>query len=174
MDTSNLFPGGPLVWTQPKALPREYQLTRGEEPVGWLRFQKPFGSLATAEVGSHSWTFKREGFFHPRATVRTPGSDANLAVFRPNWSGTGVVELSGGRVIRWHRTSFWKSEWSFLERDDRPLLLFKQHTGLMKISALVESESATEPELPLLAALGWYLLLLNAEDESAAVVATVG
>ena len=174
MDTANLFSAGPLVWTQPKTLRREYQLARGEELVGWLRFEKSFGSLASAEVASQGWTFKREGFFHPRATVRTPGSDANLAVFRPNWSGTGAVEFSGGRMIRWHRTGFWKSGWSFLERDDRPLLHFKQHTGLMKISALLESESPTEPELPLLAALGWYLLLLNAEDESAAVVAAVG
>jgi len=152
---------------------REYQLARGEELVGGLRFEKSFGSLATAEVASHTWTFKREGFFHPRATVRSPGSTTNLAVFQPNWSGTGILEFSSGRQIRWNRTSFWKSEWSFVERDDRPLLLFKQHTGLMKISALLESQNGSEPELPLLAALGWYLLILTAEDESAVDVTAV-
>jgi hypothetical protein len=73
MKVPNAFASnGPLVWAQPKALRREYQLKNDDELVGGLRFEKSYGSLATAEVASQDWTFKREGFLHPRVTVRTP------------------------------------------------------------------------------------------------------
>lgn len=168
---------GPLVWTQPKALRREYELANGDELVGHLRFEKSCGSLATAEVASQNWTFKREGFLHPRVTVRAPNSDINLAVFRPSWSGGGVLEFPGGRQIRWCHTSFWRSEWSFVEGEDRQLLLFKQHEGFIKISARLECDPAdgASSDLPMLAALGWYLMLLTAQDAAVAVtVAAVG
>jgi hypothetical protein len=167
---------GPLVWAQPKALRREYQLKNDDELVGQLRFEKSYGSLATAEVASQNWTFKREGFLHPRVTVRTLNSDANLAVFHPSWSGGGVVEFPDGRQIRWRHASFWRSEWAFVQGEDRQLLLFKQHEGFLKISARLEFDpaNAASPDLPLLAALGWYLMLLAAQDSAAVAVTTVG
>jgi hypothetical protein len=178
MNTPNAFASnGPLIWTQPKAMRREYQLNNGEELVGRLRFEKSFGSLASAEVASQDWTFKREGFLHPRVTVRTPNSDANLAVFYPSWSGGGLVEFTDGRQIHWRCNSFWRSEWAFVQGEDRRLLLFKQHEGFLKISARLEFDpaSAAAPDLPLLAALGWYLMLLTAQDAAVAVsVTTVG
>ena len=166
---------GPLVWSQPKSLSREYQLANGDALVGRLRFEKLCGSLATAAVASQNWTFKREGFLHPRVTVRAPNSDVNLAVFHPSWSGGGFVEFPDGRQIRWRHTSFWRSEWSFVEGVDRQLLLFKQHEGFLKVSARLEFDPAcaAAPELPMLAALGWYLLLLAAQDSAAVAVTTV-
>jgi hypothetical protein len=178
MTTPNAFStNGPLVWTQPKAMRREYQLNSGDELIGQLRFEKSYGSLATAEVASQLWTFKREGFLHPRVTMRTANADVNLAVFHPSWSGGGVLEFPDGRRIRWRCTSFWKSEWSFVEGEDRQLLLFKQHEGFLKISARLEfnPSDAAMPDLPLLAALGWYIMLLTAQDAAVAVtVAAVG
>ena len=65
-------------------------------------------------------------------------ADAEVAVFRPRWSGGG-------------------SEWVWQEKD-QPLIRFKGRHG----------------ELPLLVLLGWYLILLYAEDAAAASsVATV-
>ena len=172
MNTPNAFStSGPLVWTQPKAMRREYQLKNGDGLVGQLRFEKFSGSLATAEVASQNWTFKREGFLHPRVTVRAPNSDVNLALFHPSWSGGGVVEFPDGRQIRWRHASFWRSEWAFVQGEDRQLLLFKQHEGFLKISARLEWDpsDAALPDLPLLAALGWYLMLLTAQDAAVAV-----
>ena len=172
MNTPNAFASnGPLVWTQPKAMCREYQLNNGEELVGRLRFEKSFGSLASAEVASQNWTFKREGFLHPRVTVRAPNSDVNLAVFQPSWSGGGVVGFPDGRQIHWRCTSFWRSEWTFVQGEDRQLLRFKQHEGFLKVSARLEFDpaDAATPDLPMLAALGWYLMLLTAQDSAAAV-----
>ena len=177
MTAPNAFASNsPLVWSQPKAMRREYQLQNGDELVGQLRFEKSYGSLATAEVASQNWTFKREGFLHPRVTVRAQNSDLNLAVFHPSWSGGGVVEFPDGRQIRWRHASFWRSEWAFVQGEDRQLLLFKQHEGFLKISARLEWDSvnAAAPDLPLLAALGWYLMILTAQDSAAAAVAVVG
>jgi hypothetical protein len=177
MNTPNAFASnGPLVWSQPKAMRREYQLSNGDELVGRLRFEKFSGSLATAEVASQNWTFKREGFLHPRVTVRAPNSDVNnLAVFHPSWSGGGVVEFPDGRQIRWRHASFWRSEWAFVQGADRQLLLFKQHEGFLKISARLECDpaNAAAPDLPLLAALGWYLMLLTAQDAAAVSVTAI-
>jgi hypothetical protein len=173
MNAPGAFPReGPLLWTQPKAMRREYQLANGDEIIGWLRFEQTFGSLASAEVTSQNWTFKKQGFLHPRIAVRIPSSDANLAVFRRNWSGSGALEYPDGRQIHWRHTSFWKPEWVFVQGEDRPLLRFKQRLGLMKISARVEFDpaDAAVPDLPMLAALGWYLLLLAAQAAAAAAV----
>ena len=179
MKTPNGFATqGPFLWTQPKGLRREYQLKKENETLGQLRFEKSYGSLAFAEVASQSWTFKREGFLRPRVNVRTPNSEANLATFWPNWSAGGVVEFPDGRRIHWRSTSFWASEWSFVQDDSRQLVRFKQHGGFMKISARIEFGSADTDlrELPMLAALGWYLMLITAEDAAtiAVTVATNG
>jgi hypothetical protein len=76
--------GGHFAWTQLKATWRAYELQNGDEPIGQLRFEKSCDSLASAELATQIWTFKREGFLNPRVTVRTVNSEANLAVFHPN------------------------------------------------------------------------------------------
>jgi hypothetical protein len=149
---------------------REYQLSDGDKLIGWLRFEETFGSLASAEVASQNWMFKKEGFFHPRFFVRVPNSDVNLAVFRLKWTGSGTLEYPDGRQIRWRRTRFWRPKWVFVQGENRPLLRFKQRIGLMKISARVEFDpaDAAMSDLPMLAALGWYLLLLATQAAAAA------
>jgi hypothetical protein len=164
--------GGGLVWTQPKVMRRAYELKKGEELVGEMRFEKSCGSLASAQIGEERWTFKREGFLHPRVTVRGAKSGANVAVFHPSWSGTGVLEYVDGRRVRWRNTNFWRSDWSFLGEDEKAMVHFRNHGGFMKISANVEiePENTGMVDLPMLAALGWYLMLLTAEDASAVAV----
>lgn len=93
MNTANpLASAAPLLWTQSKPMSRLYQLKSGDTLVGNLRFEKASGSRASAEVASQRWTFKREGFFHPRVTVRVPDSDVNVAVFHPQWSSGGNLD----------------------------------------------------------------------------------
>jgi hypothetical protein len=160
---------GPIIWSQPKAMRREYELTNGDEAVGHLRFEKSCGSLAVAEVGSQSWTFKREGFLHPRVTVRASDSDQNLAVFHPSWTGTGVLEFSDGHRVQWRCLNFWRSGWCFAQ-NDQPLMSFRQHAGIAKLSARLEVEPLSSADLSLLAALGWYLMLLTAQDAAMTAV----
>lgn len=152
---------------------RAYELKNGNDLLGHLRFTKSCGSLASAQVASRTWTFKREGFLNPRVTVRLLDADMNQAVFHPNWGG-GVVEFPDGRQIQWRSKGFWRSEWCFLQNNIEPLLCFKQSDGFLKASARLEINSANsaQPELPMLAALAFYLMVLSAEDDATAVAVT--
>jgi hypothetical protein len=159
-----------LLWIQPAARKREHELRAGEEVVATLRFQR--GSLADAEADGHHWTFKRQGFWQPRVTVRVAGSDADIAIFRPHWAGGGTLELADGRAVRLASANFWQSEWVWQEKD-RPVIRFKGRHGIVKAKGAVEIQpgAAGLPDIPLLVLLGWYLILLHADDAAAASTA---
>jgi hypothetical protein len=170
-----------LRWTQPSALAREYELRAGDETLATLRWQKAFGSLALAESADGEWTFKRSGFLSPRVTVRAPGSETELAVFRPGWRGEGALRLSDGRGYQWANTSFWRSEWAFADEAGEPLVRFKTEfeptTGFafFKQAAEVtfEHRGHSLADLSLLTLLGWYLMVLMAEDAAGAAAGAV-
>ena len=161
--------GGELLCIQPAVRKREHELRAGEDLVATLRFQR--GSLADAEADGRHWTFKREGFWRPRVTVRLPGSEVDIAVFQPHWTGGGVLELADGRAIRLRTANFWQSEWVW-EDKDQPLMLFKGRHGIVKAKGAVEIQpgAASLPDAPLLILLGWYLILLHADDSAASSV----
>lgn len=165
-----------LIWKQPKASKRYYELQAGEEVLATLSWQKAMGTLALAETAEGSWTFKRSGFMHPVVTVRKAGSDVpDAAIFEPSWSGKGILQLPAGRTLRWASTNFWHSEWAWQEFNGTPLIRFKNSYGLLKVEGHIEVEPAAWalPELALFLSLGWYLMLLMASDSSAATAGIV-
>jgi hypothetical protein len=103
----------PLRWTQPGALKRNCELRAGDEVVETLQWQKAFGSLALADTAAGAWTLKRSGFLRPQVTVRVPGSDAEVAAFKPGWWGEGTLRFSDGARYEWQNTSFWRGQWAF-------------------------------------------------------------
>jgi len=169
------FGSSPLVWAQPKAMSRAYELRSADSPVGSLRFEKSCGSLASADVASQKWTFKRAGFLAPRVTVRSANLEDDVAVFRPHWSGGGTLHFADGHQVQWRCTNFWGSQWAFVRSDNHILVRFSHHEGFFKAAAQLQFEdsSAALPEFPLLAALGWYLMILTADDSAAVIAATV-
>ena len=164
---------GGLLWVQPARLKQQFELQAGAEVVGGLKWQR--ASLATGETASQSWTFKREGFWHPRVTVRIAGSDDNIATFQPGWAGGGTLDLASAGQLRFAATSFWRSKWDWIDAQGQPLVHFKSHSELLKVEGEVEIEPGgiELPDLPLLVVLGWYLLVMFAHDSAAdAVVAS--
>jgi hypothetical protein len=161
--------GQELLWIQPAALKREHELRAGDDVVATLRFQR--GSLADAGAAGGHWTFKRQGFWHPRVTVRTAESDDDLAVFHPRWVGGGTLEFPG-RALQLSSANFWQSEWVWQD-GDKAFIRFKGRHGLVKARGAVEihPEDASRPDLAMLVLLGWYLILLHAEDSAAATSA---
>jgi hypothetical protein len=159
--------GQELLWIQPAVRKREHDLRAGDDVVATLRFQR--GSLADAEAAGGHWTFKRQGFWHPRVTVRTAGSDTDIAVFQPRWIGGGTLEFPDGRTVRLSSANFWQSEWVWQE-NEKPLIRFKGRHGIVKARGAVElqPEAVASPDLAMLVLLGWYLILLHAEDSAAA------
>src|SRR5580765_5683088 len=98
-----------LKWTQPSTWKRAYLLAAGDAQAGRLEFDGMFGTLARAETGDGSWTFKRVGFWQQRASIRAQGSDHDLAVFQNNtWKHGGTLEFADGRSFR-ATTNFWNT-----------------------------------------------------------------
>ena len=168
------FPGRELKWTQPKLLNKYFELLSGEDLVGSLRWEKSFGSLAAAEASERQWTFKRGGFLRPHVTVREADSTETIALFEANWGGTGSVQYRGGQPIRWVSSGFWRSRWMWLSDSGAEIAAFSSDHKFMKTEGRLEvsAHGAEVPELPLLALLGWYLLILAAEDTAAVMVMT--
>ena len=164
----------PLIWAQPSARRRAYELRAGEELVATLRRGR--GSVAAAEVAEGRWTFERAGFWRPRVTARPAGSDTAWASFDAGWAGGGTLDVSGGRRFEWAAANLWHTHWSWREPGGGPLVRFRSRQGLVTIEGRVEVEpaAATLPELALLVPLGWYLLLLLAQDTAAAAASVAG
>jgi hypothetical protein len=160
-----------LLWIQPAARKREHELRAGDDVVATLRFQRR--TLADAESGGEHWTFKRQGFWNPRVTVRVAGSEADIATFQPRWTGGGTLELADGKTLKLSSANFWQSEWVWLD-NDTPVVRFKGRHGLVKAKGAVDIEAgaAGRPDLALLLLLGWYLILLHADDAAVASTAS--
>jgi hypothetical protein len=166
--------GHELEWRQPDACRRVHQLTLDGREVGSLRFETSLGSRATGECGPSKWTFKRTGFLSPRVSVREAGSDSDIAIFTPSWTGSGWVAFSAGRRYHLRPTNFWATEWAFETADGTPAIIVRGPHGLFKQGgyATVAQTVAGLPEAPVLLLLIWYLRVLMNEDASA-VAATV-
>lgn len=163
-----------LKWQQPSGWSRKFELRSADTLVGAMEFQSAFGSLAEAAVSGQTWTLKRQGFFSPRATIRRAGSEEDMAVYVPRWTGTkGVLTFKDGTSLQLTCTSFWGGEWAWLDANDNVLVRF-HNRGFMRHGADVEVEPGARDrsDLPILLLAGWYLLFLYQQD-SAAVTASV-
>ncbi|GAB4317865.1 MAG: hypothetical protein Kow0074_06720 [Candidatus Zixiibacteriota bacterium] len=155
-----------LVWRQPKNFRMEYELMDGKVVVATLAWEKPMGSLAHAVTADGEWTFKRGGFLRPHVNVRIPGQSDDLARIEINLSGTGTLRFTDGAIYRWVSTSFWTGSWEFVTDDKTPLVRFRnpQMLGKAKGDVILEDEASENTRTPMLACLGWYLLILMAAD----------
>jgi hypothetical protein len=165
----------PLKWVQPKMLTESYELRSIDELIATLTFRGISGTFAKAESGDGSWTFKRVGFWQNKATIRTLGSDSDLAVFKNNtWTGGGTLEFTNGNKYK-ATTNFWMTNYEFQKDSGEPLIRFK-YGGIFHLSSEVEilPEARALPELPVLVIFGWYLaVMLYMDSSSAAVVAAM-
>jgi len=161
-----------LEWRQPEVLRRLYQLTCDGREVLTLRFEKLFGSLATGECGQRRWTFKRMGFLSPRVSVREAGSETDVAIFTPSWTGSGWVAFAFGRRYQLTQRNFWATEWAFQAEDGSDAIVLSGPQGLFKAggNARVAQSAAGLPEAPVLLLLIWYLRVLMNEDAGAGAV----
>ena len=160
-------------WKQPSAFARTFELRSDDSLVATLHFPKTFGTLAEAVWGEHQWTFKRQGFLRPRITARLSGSEQELALYEPNWTGAkGVLHGPGTRIFLWESVNLFGSEHRWRCAESGPLLHFTQK-GVLRSGAEVDVTDAGQREehLNLLVLLGWYLVLMAQEEASAAVVA---
>jgi hypothetical protein len=168
------FPDCELRWTQPKLLKRYFELLCGDDRIGTLRWEKWFGSLATAEASEGQWTFKRAGVPGWDVTgwdvaVRESGSAETIAMFEATvdtfagveyWSGAGSLQYRGGQRIRWAQ-NVRRSRCMWVSVNGLEIAGFSYHSSITSRTEgrlKVSTYGAGLPELPLLVLLGWYLV----------------
>jgi hypothetical protein len=168
-------------WIQPKTMERRFELRTGNLLYATLQFTKLTGSLATATSSEGVWTFKRVGFFNPRVTIRKEGSETDIALYTPKWSGaSGNLQLADGPAYQWRHANFWSTRMEWTSPSGTVLVAFhsgienSRITDMFKIQAGVtlSTEARHLQELDLLVLFGWYLMILHHDDSTAAVAAT--
>lgn len=161
--------GHNALWRQPSQLRQEYELVVGEEIVATLRWRKNVGSAAVARSPDGTWSFKAAGFLNPRVTIRLPNSDYDFAVFRPGNTGTGVLEAMAEQRFHWRCVNFWQNTWAFFDTEGDRLVTIRPDTAAAKLGGIVtvELKASAHQEIGYLVVLGWYLLVLMAEDAAA-------
>ena len=161
--------GRTALWRQPSQLRQEYELVVGEDTVATLRWRKNVGTTAVARSPDGTWSFKASGFLSPRVTLRLPNSDFDFAVFRPRATGEGVLEPMAGQHFTWRCVNFWQNAWAFFDGNGARLLQIRPEDAQPKVTGAVtiDPHGADCQETGYLVALGWYLLVLMAEDAAA-------
>jgi hypothetical protein len=159
-----------LAWEPVGA--RNLELRSGGEVLATLRWANACGSLATGEAAEGRWTFKRVGFFRTRITVRSAGTDFEIAEMTAT-ERRKLLAFSDGSSCRWGRVARGSRESAFFDDADRPLVRFsgRRSHPTPRINVAIEPAGAASGELSLLVLIGAYRLVLEHEDEEAAVMA---
>ena len=162
-----------LTWAQPGKHKREYALYAGEEVVATLHWEKPHRQIASGEAAEGHWTFQRQGFLAQHVEVRLGASELEVARFQPNWRGGGTLEFPGGQRFGLRPTSFWNAEWAWTTATNDLLLRIKRPARPSHVKGYIDllPGASALPELSLLILLGWYLVMLAADDAAAATIA---
>jgi hypothetical protein len=131
----------------------------------------PEGTLARSEIAGRAWTFERTGFAQSRISIRGEGVADRPMVFRGPVDGAGTVSLAGGQALGWIPEPA-IGEWAWTRAGGDRVMTIRPHRvdarGIVSFEA-----SRPDPELLRLAALGWYLILMRADDGGATMVAAI-
>jgi hypothetical protein len=165
---------GILEWVPCTAGTFGFELRDGHETCARLVWDQHRRSMVSAECATGRWIFRRSGFVYPRVAIREVGARQDCAVFTPRWRGDGALELVDERVYHFRPTDFWWTRVAFygsrveklISLDVRPS---DKAAGASAITGRLEilAPGRSCPDLPLLALLGLYLLLLRRAEAPA-------
>jgi hypothetical protein len=172
METRAVGRGEVLVLIQRSVRRREYELRRGDEVVGWLRFPPGRRSVATAgagATGSLTLTAARGG-----VEVRGgPDAAALLATVEQGTGRAAVIRLAGGPGLGWRRTGRWH-RWVVDDHGAALLGVTAAHRLLRSSVLLTAQATIPEPAAVLLSLVAGFLVLRSLQDEVDASAAIGG
>ncbi len=163
--------GQELTWEQPALFKRIYELRMSETVFATLTWQRGWRSVADLKTPYQQWTIQRQGFWRPRIIV-SDNAGTVIARLTHRWS-SGTLTFANGAAYTIKRQGFWNGEWFWLTPQETPALRIKPRWGgSRRARVVVEPTGAALPELPILAGVGWYLLIQMADEAVAASAAT--
>jgi hypothetical protein len=160
-------PNGVLRWSARPG--RTFILEAEGNEAGRLAFSGKSGSLAKGLTAHGEWTFKREGFLHPRITVRKTAADSNCGALSLSANGNGKLTLAWGEEFNFITGGWLQSHWSF-NRGLTEIVRFSRDGSSADVEIINPRVNAET--LSVLVLLGWYAPLLAA-DEAAVIVSTM-
>lgn len=161
--------GTELALTQPSARRRDYELRRGDQVIGRLRFPPGGRSAALADgaaIGSFTLTGSRG-----RVVARRAPRQAAIATVEREHAGAAVIRLAGRPPLAWRRAGR-RQRWA-IAAGDVALLEFSAAHGLLRASVWITThQELPEPTAVLLCLVGGFLALggLQAEADAGAAV----
>jgi hypothetical protein len=172
MHADTIGRGEVLALTQRSVRRRDYELRRGDQVLGWLRF--PSGGRSTASA----WGDRAGPLVliasSGRVDVRGGPGAATIATVERERGGLAAIRPLQGNALGWRRTGR-RYRWAIDDRDVAVLSFTYAHRRL-KSSVRITIERATpEPTVVLLCLIGGFLALsgLQAEIDGSAAVAGI-
>lgn len=158
-----------LRWLRTSENPMAFDLASGDARVARLRWARHGASLTTAELATETWTLKRGGFLNPRVTVRVAGSEMNVARLSAHLS-SHRIEVRGGHSYALHRAGLLVPAWKVSTDAGVEILHIEPVREGRKLeggAVLASPAGVASPDLPLLAVVSWYFIVLAwFEDEA--------
>ena len=155
---SSAIAGG-LVWSKTPHR-RRYELRYAGGTVGSLQRKSCWSSEFYGDSADGSWNFRRTGWFHTRTEITDRISGTRIALFKPNWTGGGLLEFSDGSRFRLSHKGFWRPIWTLLTDSGQPVLSIR-HDKTVDIS---RESPVAEANLTLLTIFTWHIIRQTAED----------
>ena len=152
-----------LVWSRTRTFPNAWELRGGEDLLGTLRWPRRFGSEAEGETSEGRLIFKCTGFLAMRTEVIDAATGARAAFFQRQFSGKGEVTFPDGRRVLWTFQGWVPRIPLFTTADGFPIMRFPLELRWFRPKETLEIEETARAmnELPLLALLGRYLIVLR-------------
>lgn len=151
---------GHLQWQPLKMLTPSFELRSDDIAVGRISWMKEWGTLAEAQFGSVSYTFKRNGMWKPYLTVRAEGTPYDIARMELRWMTDSALKMQDGTIYAWSLASMWRQEWAFTGSNGSKPVVFKTKVTTKGVEAevILEKDFQANSHAPLLVLLGWYLI----------------
>ncbi len=158
----------PLEWVDPVVRVPKYELHAGDEVLARLSLEPLCRTFATVETAEGRWTFKQTGILATLVHIREAGVDQDLAVFHPGFLGRGLLRFCDGETFQWRRARH-DGGWSFRDKDGRVVLTLRLEPSppgepwprRTRAEVDITAEGRPNPRMPLLTAVGWFLMLLH-------------
>lgn len=156
-------------WLRTQEDPLEFDLLAEDTLLATLRWKHAHGGLTIGRTAAGSWTIKRNGFLNPHITARPEAGGRDLARISVHLS-YHQIEIPGGPSYRFHRAGLLLPAWQVTTNTGQEVLHIEPVRDGRRLigGAVVANPSAlARPELPLLAVLTWFFIVLAwFEDET--------
>jgi hypothetical protein len=154
--------GQDLQWTPAKVGERAFELHSGYQVLALLYSQKGTNRMiGEAADGRWAFAFRRRSFWNADIVITWVASQAEIAVVKLGsvvFVTRPCLAFSDGRLFTFKKTSFWREEWVWLNKEGTPLMHFQHSNHLIVVPSALRLR---EPSL--LVIVGWYLIVLRQE-----------